>query len=181
MFQIIRLIWHVGRFVHWDVLSLGTFCPLGRFVPLVHFVWGTFCPLGRFVPWVVLSLMTFCLWDILFRGRFVPWDVLSLGTFCPLGRFVPWYVFSVGRFVCASGISLGTFINFYFNIIETGNGKRWSFVNNHKMFVCVRVKCKMLNKCVWEGRTMNSEHYENFTPVVATKIKIMLQRQTFQI
>ena len=45
---------------------LGTFCPLGRFVlwdvlSLGRFVPGTFCPLGRFVPWDVLSLGTFCL------------------------------------------------------------------------------------------------------------------------
>ena len=66
----------------WDVLSLGTFCPLGRFVP------GTFCPQDA------LSLGTFCpsgrfvLWDICPLGRFVLWDVLSYGTFCPMGRFV---------------------------------------------------------------------------------------------
>ena len=47
------------HFSPWDVLSLGTFCPLGRFVrgtfcPLGRFVRGTFCPLGRFVPWDVL-------------------------------------------------------------------------------------------------------------------------------
>ena len=53
-----------GTFCLWDVLSLGTFCPLGRIV------FGTYCP-----------------WDILSLGRFVPWDVLSLGTFC-LGTFV---------------------------------------------------------------------------------------------
>ena len=48
-------------FFHWDVLSLGTFCPL-----------------GRFVSWDILSLGTFCPWDILSLGRFVSWDVLSL-------------------------------------------------------------------------------------------------------
>ena len=53
----------LGRFVPWDVLSLG------RFVP------GTFC------PWDVLSLGTFCPWDVLSLGRFV------LGRFV-LGRFV---------------------------------------------------------------------------------------------
>ena len=88
MFQIIRLIWHVGRFFHWNVLSLGTFCPLGRFVPLVHFVWGTFCPLGRFVPYDVLSVGHFVQGTFCPLGRFVPRDVLSLGTFCPLVRFI---------------------------------------------------------------------------------------------
>ena len=43
----------------WDVLSLGTFFPLGRFV----------------------------LWDVLSLGTFCPWDVLSLGPYV-LGRFV---------------------------------------------------------------------------------------------
>ena len=40
----------------WDVLFLGTFCPVGRFVP----------------------------WDVLSRGTFCPWDggTLCLGTFC---------------------------------------------------------------------------------------------------
>ena len=54
----------LGRFVPWDILSHGTFCPLG------HFVRGTFCPSGRFVQWDVLSV-----------GRFV------FGCFV-LGRFV---------------------------------------------------------------------------------------------
>ena len=49
----------VGCVVVWNVLSLGTFCPL-----------------LRFVPWGVLSLGTFC-----------PWDILSLGTFCLLTFF----------------------------------------------------------------------------------------------
>ena len=78
----------------WDVLTLGTFCPLGRFVPWDVLSLGTFCPLGRFVPG------TFCPWDVLSLGRFAPgtfcpWDVLSLGRFV-LGCFV------LGRFVCAS-------------------------------------------------------------------------------
>ena len=57
----------LGRFVPWDVLSFGTFCPLGRFVP------GMFCP-WDLMSWDVLS------WDVL------SWDVLSLGTFS-LGTF----------------------------------------------------------------------------------------------
>ena len=69
-------------FFSWDVLSFGTFCPLG------HFVLGTFC------PWDVLSLGTFCPWDLMSEDV-LSWDVLSLGTFCPLGCFV------LGRFVCA--------------------------------------------------------------------------------
>ena len=73
--------YYVGRFVPWDVFSLGTLCPL-----------------GRFVFWDVLSLGTFCLWDILSLGRFVSWDVLSLGPYVwgrfVLGRFV------LERFVC---------------------------------------------------------------------------------
>ena len=68
-------------FFPWDVLSLGTFCPL-----------------GHFVSWDVLSLGTFCPWDILSLGRFVLGTLclrtFCLGTFCPLGRFVcaPTYV-----------------------------------------------------------------------------------------
>ena len=54
----------------WDVLSLGTLCPLGPFVS------GTFC------LWDVLSLGTFCPWDVL------SWKVWSLGCLS-LGRFVP--------------------------------------------------------------------------------------------
>ena len=38
-----------GTFVPWEVLSLGTFCPLD------------ILSVGRFVPWDVLSLGTFCL------------------------------------------------------------------------------------------------------------------------
>ena len=63
---------YLGRFVPWDVLSLGPFCPLGRFVPWDVLSLGTICPLGRFVPWDVLSLETFCPWT------FCSWDVLSL-------------------------------------------------------------------------------------------------------
>ena len=59
----------------WDVLSLGTLCPLGPFVS-----------------------GTFCLWDVLSLGTFCPWDVLSWKVWS-LGRFV------LGRFVCASKIS----------------------------------------------------------------------------
>ena len=69
-----------------DVLSLGTFCPLGRFVFWDVLSLGTFCPLGCFV------LGTLCPWDVLSLGTFCPWDVLSLG------RFV------LGRFVCASSL-----------------------------------------------------------------------------
>ena len=58
-----------------DILSNGTFCPMGRFVP------GTFCPLGSFVPGTLQYVL----------GRFV------LGRFV-LGRFV------LGRFVCAPNI-----------------------------------------------------------------------------
>ena len=54
----------------WDVLSLGTLCPLGPFVS------GTFC------LWDVLSLGTCCPWDVL------SWKVWSLGCLS-LGRFVP--------------------------------------------------------------------------------------------
>ena len=49
----------LGRFVPWDILSLGTFCPLGRFV------------LGTFCPWDVLSLGTFCPLGRFVLGRFV--------------------------------------------------------------------------------------------------------------
>ena len=66
----------------WEILSLGTFCPLGRFIL------GTFCPLGRFVSWDVLSLWMFCPYDLMSE------DVLSWDVW-PLGRFV------LGRFVCA--------------------------------------------------------------------------------
>ena len=80
----------------WDVLSLGTFCPLGRFVPWDILSLGTFGPLGSFV-----------LWDILSLGRYVP------GTLCPLGRFIPGTfcpsdVLSLGRFVPGT-FCLGTF------------------------------------------------------------------------
>ena len=53
-----------GRFFPLDVLSLGTFCPLGPDVwrPYVH---GTFCPMGH------LSV-----------GLFVPLDVFFRETFC---------------------------------------------------------------------------------------------------
>ena len=51
-------------FFPWDVLSLGTFCPLGRFV------------LGTFCPWDVLSLGPY-VWGRFVLGRLVPWDVLS--------------------------------------------------------------------------------------------------------
>ena len=69
-----------GTFFLWDVLSLGTFCPLGRIV-----------------------FGTYCLWDVLSLGHFVP------GTFCPLGRFVPWDVLSLGTF-CLGTFCLGTFV-----------------------------------------------------------------------
>ena len=48
---------------------------------------GTFSPLGRFVLRDVLSLGTLCTWDVMSLGRFVPWDVLSLGRLV-LGRFI---------------------------------------------------------------------------------------------
>ena len=48
----------VGCVVAWNVLSLGTFCPL-----------------LRFVPWGVLSF------DVLSVGHFIPWDVLSFDVF----------------------------------------------------------------------------------------------------
>ena len=57
----------------WDVLSLGTFCLLGRFVP-----WDV-KSLGHFVPWDVLSLGTFCPLGSFVFGTFFTWDVLSLG------------------------------------------------------------------------------------------------------
>ena len=47
-----RIFFSFGRFVSWDVLSLG------------HFVLGTFCP-----------------WDLMSEDV-LSWDVLSLGTFC---------------------------------------------------------------------------------------------------
>ena len=55
----------------WDVLCLGTICPL-----------------GRFVSWDNLSLGTFCLLDVLSPGRFVTWDVLSWD-------FLPWDVLCI--------------------------------------------------------------------------------------
>ena len=48
-----NLVISVGRFVTWDVLTLGTLCP-----------WD-------FFPWDILSLRLYVL------GRFFPWDVLS--------------------------------------------------------------------------------------------------------
>ena len=71
----------LGRFVSWDVLSLGTFCP------------SDILSLGRFVSWDVLSL-----------GHFVP-GTLSLGTFC-LGTFCPLRRFVLGHFFCAPRLSL---------------------------------------------------------------------------
>ena len=90
----------LGRFVSWDVSSLGTFGPLGRLVP-----W-TFCP--KNVSCDVLSLVTFCL-----LGRFVPWYVWSLGRFVPwtvlsLKRFFPWDILSLEPFVPGT-LCLGTF------------------------------------------------------------------------
>ena len=65
----------------WDVLSLGTFCPFGRFVP-----WDVLS-LGCFVPWYAFTMGCFVPWDVLSLGRLVPWDALSLGRFV-LGHFV---------------------------------------------------------------------------------------------
>ena len=59
----------MGHFVPLDVLSKGTFSPLGRLVPWDVLSLGTFGPLGRFVPWEVFSM-----------GRFVP-GTFGLGTF----------------------------------------------------------------------------------------------------
>ena len=77
----------------WDVLSPGTFCPLGLFFPGTFFPWDVFS-LGRFFPGTLSP------WDVMSFGTFCPWDVFSLGRFV-LGRFVLGR-FVLGRFVCAS-------------------------------------------------------------------------------
>ena len=68
-----------SEFFPWDVLSFGTFCPLGHFVSWDVLSLGTFC------PWDILSLGTFCPWDLMSEDV-LSWNVLSLGTFC-LGMF----------------------------------------------------------------------------------------------
>ena len=57
-------------FFPWDVLSFGTFCPLGHFVSWDVLSLGTFC------PWDILSLGPY-VWGRFVLGRFVPWDILS--------------------------------------------------------------------------------------------------------